>query len=105
MVEFLSIYAKQIMVSALVGLMIGLSVKWNAWLTAGLAFAVSGVLALVITGDWGDFFKDGISVGSFVYLAGYIVISVAYFGPFGCVASLVGRLLKKLRRRFVDPRP
>lgn len=87
-------YADQIVVSALLGLTIGLCLKLNVWVTGCVSFFFGGVVSLAVTGDWSDFLKEGMSLGHLIYLMGYVVISVVYFGPFGCIASLGGRFMR-----------
>ena len=84
------------------GIVIGLFLRCKLALFLIITCVSSGLVALVAVSDWSVFFKDGISVGHLIHLAGNFLIAVVFFGPFGSVSAIITRLIKYfLHRRLI----
>ena len=92
--EIVSANLNSVFVAFGVGAVIGLLLRCNLVLLIAICLTVSGLLALAVTGEWRDFFKDGYTFAHFIYLAGYCMISIVFFGPFGSASGVMTRLLK-----------
>jgi hypothetical protein len=92
--SFIQNHYEQICVACISGMLIGLLVNLRIVFLLISYFISSGILALLFTFDYEYFFKDGFSFVHVIYLIGYFVISLVYFGPFGLFFGLFARTLK-----------
>lgn len=94
--EIISSNLNQVFTAFAVGVVFGLFLQCRLALFLIISCVGSGLFALIVASDWKDFFKDGFSVAHLIYLAGYFVIAVIFFGPFGAASGMITRWVKYL---------
>jgi putative copper export protein len=94
--EFFEFYCTQILVASIVGGAIGALASVRFALLLPILLVGSGLLTLALTGDWHDFFKNGLTIVHPIYLAGHFLIATIWFGPFGLACGLAARGLRSL---------